>query len=134
MKFNSAQEIYRELERGKDLYFENSGVYVFLYAERGSIAYYYLPKEELIELAHEVVGYEESISSALGPGGYILDPDIILKDGTLIEYGTSEYSEYESGGWDDDWAYDFAPIYDFLARFVGEECIYAMPEDLAITE
>lgn len=129
MKFNSAEEIYNEIEGGSDLYFEDSGVYMFLYAERGSIAYYYINKDYLIELAKEA-GPNNYIGGVLGPGGSIIDPDIILPDGEIIEYDTPEYWEYEDGDAGDDWSYEMSPIYDFLKRFVGEECIYAMPSDL----
>ena len=129
MIYNSAQEIYREIEHGKDLYFEDSEVYVFIYAERGSIAYYYLPKEELMKYAQEA-GPGNYIGGVLGPGGFIIDPDIILPNGEVIEYGAPEYAEYEDGKAGDDWSYEMSPIYDFLAKFIGEECIYAMPSDL----
>ena len=129
MKFNSAQEIYNEIADGRDLYFEDSGVYIFLYADRGSIAYYYLDEDYLIELA-KVAGPDNYIGSVLGPGGRIIDPDIILPNGEIIEYDTPEYVEFEDGHAGEDWSYDMSPVYDFLKRFIGEECIYAMPTDL----
>ena len=128
MKFNSAEEIYDEISGGTDLYFKDSGIYVFLYAERGSIAYYYLSEDQLRKLAEEV-GPEDYVGGALGPGGYIIDPDIVLSDGTIIEYDTPEYDEYD-GYSNNGWEYDYTPIYDFLERFVGEEAISAMPADL----
>lgn len=128
MKFNSAEEIYDTINSGTDLYFLDSGIYVFDYAARGSIAYYYLGMDELLELAQEV--YPDYVAGALGPGGYIVDPDIRLDDGEIIEYGNPYYGDYDRDGTVIGGDYDFTPIYDFLERFVGEECISAMPEDL----
>ena len=128
MKFNSAQEIFDEIDSGFDLYFTEPEIYVFTYAERGSIAYYYLGMDELLRLAHEV-GPDEYIGGALGPGGYIIDPDIKLANGEIAEYGTPEFDELD-GTSGKGWTYDYTPILDFLERFVGEDCIYAMPSDL----
>lgn len=126
MKFNSAQEIFDEIDSGLDLYFTESEIYVFTYAERGSIAYYYIDMDELLRLANEVDGY---IGEALGPGGYVLDPDIKLADGKIVEYGTPEFNKLD-GTSGPGWEYDYTPILDFLERFVGEDCISAMPSDL----
>jgi len=128
MKFNSAQEIFDKIDSGIDLYFTESEIYIFTYAERGSIAYYYLDMNELLQLAQEV-GPDDYIGGALGPGGYIIDPDIKLADGEIIEYGTPEFDELD-GTTQPGWEYDYTPILDFLEQFVGEDCISAMPRDL----
>lgn len=129
MKFNSAQEIYDVIESGIDLYFTESNIYTFLYSDRGSIAYYYIDEDQLRELARQV-DPDNYIGSALGPGGYIIDPDIKLSNGEIVEYDTPEYWKLEDQYPRKDWNYDFTYIYDFLDRFVDEECIEAMPKDL----
>ena len=130
MKYNSVEELYKVIEGGIDVYFEESGIYVFIYAERGSIAYYYLDKDELVSLAEEA-GPDDYIGGMLGPGGYIVDPNIKLANGTIVEYGTDEFSELENQyPPKEDWEYDYTPIYEFLEQYINEECIDAMPSDL----
>ena len=69
------------IENGGDLYNENTGIYCFLYNDKGSIAYYRLSKEEAQTLARQTEeAGEETWSALLGPGGYIID-DPITKAG-----------------------------------------------------
>ncbi len=127
MTFDSADEIYIEIvENGSDLYFPESGVYLFAYNDVGSVAYYYLSKDELLRIADEV-GPGNYVGGGLGPGGYILDPCMILPNGDVVEY---DDAAWDSAYNNPDAVIDYSPITDFLEQFVGEECISAMPEDL----
>lgn len=110
--FSTSKRIYDYLTSGKDLYCVDDEIYMFDYSYVGSIAYYYLSYEELMDLANEVSEYGEYIGSALGPGGYIVDPD-----------GRDEYN-------DDIDKLDYEPIYDFLDQFVGKKFISADTDDL----
>lgn len=122
--FNSAEEIYDVIHSGQDLYCIDDEIYLFDYNAVGAIAYYYLDMEELMELAQQADGY---IASALGPGGYIIDMNLISPDGEIIEYGDSDFDlNYNKSGYE----LDPSDIYDFLERFVGKEFIYANVDDL----
>lgn len=122
--FNSAEEIYDVIHSGQDLYCIDDEIYLFDYNAVGAIAYYYLDMEELMELAQQADGY---IASALGPGGYIIDMNLISPDGEIIEYGDSDFDlNYNKPGYE----LDPSDIYDFLERFVGKEFIYANVDDL----
>lgn len=127
MKFNSADEIYVEIvDNHQDLYFPESGVYLFEYNDVGSVAYYYLSMDELLRIADEV-GPDNYVGGALGVGGYILDPCMILPNGDVVEYNDPDWDiAYRN----EDAVIDYSPITEFLEQFVGEECISAMPEDL----
>ena len=109
--FRTSEMIYKYLMSGSDLYCVDDEVYMFEYSNVGSIAYYDLSLDELLELADEV-GPDDYIGSALGPGGYIIDPD-----------GREEYN-------DDVSKLDYSPIYEFLDQFVGKKFISADAADL----
>lgn len=124
-KFDSAEEIYEKLDSDIDLYCVDEEVYMFKYNEIGAIAYYYLTMNQLINAAKEADGY---IGSALGPGGSILDVDVKLPDGEVIEYGEPGFDEAYD---DPNSELDITYILDFLNRFVGKEFIYADVDELA---
>lgn len=114
VSFNSAEEIYDVLVgQDQDLYCIDDEIYMFHYGQSGSIAYYYLDMEELMELVAQAdeVG-EGYIGGLLGPGGYIVDTDN-YEDDPNIEYDES-----------------ITEILEFLADFVGKEFLYANVDDL----
>lgn len=112
--FNSAQEIYDVLDsRTQDLYCIDEEMYLFNYNASGSIAYYYLDMDELMELANEAkANGEDCIAGLLGPGGYIVDTD---------NYSAGIGFEYDE---------EITEILDFLEDLVGKEFIYANASDL----
>lgn len=73
MKFNSAKEMLDCIQKGCDLYNPNLELYVFVYNDSGSIAYYDISKNDATELVQKVKESEEYWGSLLGPGGRIVD-------------------------------------------------------------
>lgn len=126
MKFNSAQEIYDYINSGKDLYDMDRGIYLFDYNAVGAIAYYYLGYDELLDLAMEA-GLGNYVGAMLGPGGYIIDMELIGPDGSIIEYGTEAFDLMYGN---DEYVIDNTDILEFLETLVDDEFISAMPEDL----
>ena len=59
---------------GTDLYAPELGLYVFLYNDRGAIAYYYIREQTAIGLETKSRESEEYWGAFLGPGGWICDP------------------------------------------------------------
>lgn len=112
MKFKSAQELYDYINDGTDVYDVDEGVYIFSYNAAGSIAYYYLDQDELMELAADAQETGDYIAGLLGPGGYIVDTD--------------NYDENEDIEGDE----DITEILDFLEPLIGDEIISALPDDL----
>ena len=126
MKFNSAQEIYDYIHAGNDLYDVDEEIYLFDYNWVGAIAYYYLSEEALIERA-KLAGPNDYIAGTLGPGGYILDVNLIDPDGDFVEYDSPLFEEFYD---DERSTLDYSDILDFLSGLVGDEFIDAMPSDL----
>ena len=119
MKFNSATEIYDTIHNGTDLYDVTKGIYLFDYNWVGAIAYYYLSNDELLELAEEV-GPDNYVSSGLGPGGYVIDVNLVAPDDTIIYYDDPEFDDYYDA---EDYELDYSEILDFLSKLVGDEFI-----------
>lgn len=71
MVFNNGKEMLNELDRS-DLYNAETGEYVFLYNDAGSIAVYKLDDHE-VEALKKRMDTEEPWSAYLGIGGYIYD-------------------------------------------------------------
>ena len=118
MKFNSAEEIYDYIVDGGDLYDADRGIYVFDYNWVHAIAYYYIDRDELRELIRKVDLDNDYLSSALGPGGYIVDVQLIAPDGEIIEYDDPEFEEYyDEPGYE----LDYSDILDFLEPLVGDD-------------
>ena len=101
MKFENGFEMLRYLDMA-DLYNPNTGDYVFLYNESGSIAVYNLSVEEAKALAKKAAETDESWSALLGPGGVIYDDPSYERYNSDFtsneEYCDSVYSEE---GWID---------------------------------
>ena len=75
MKFKNGREMRKELKYG-DLYNPETGEYVFLYNDVGSIAVYDLSADQVKELREKAKDTGESWSAFLGVGGYIYDDPI----------------------------------------------------------
>ncbi len=75
MKFNNATEMLSCLQDGTDLYSPEAEIYVFVYNNRGAIAYYNISKERVSELAGMAREYEDYWGAFLGIGGWIIEPE-----------------------------------------------------------
>lgn len=110
------RELYGRIE-DTDIYDPVNCIYAFLYNEAGSIAYYYLNNDEILELAKEAIEIGETyIGALLGPGGYVIDP--------VGEHKPWEWEFYEGE------AHSYEDIYEFLDENFTENTIDAMPEDI----
>ncbi len=77
--FKDPDEMLKRIEDGEDFYNETTGIYVFRYNEKGSIAYYRLTNEQARNIANEAFRIGETMWSAvLGSGGYIIDNPITI--------------------------------------------------------
>ena len=76
MNITSKEQLEGLLQAGTDLYNEETGIYVFLYNEKGAIAHYALTIAQAKDLAKTTreTG-EEYWASLLGPGGYVVEPE-----------------------------------------------------------
>ena len=72
MKFTNGKEMLRKLQ-DTDLYCPSEGIYVFLYNDRGSIAYYYISEDEARKLSEQAKESDEYWGAFLGPGGWVVD-------------------------------------------------------------
>lgn len=73
MKFNSAKEMLEVIQNGFDLYNPTLEIYVFVYNEAGSIAYYDIDNKKAKELSQKAKEFQEYWAAFLGPGGFIID-------------------------------------------------------------
>lgn len=85
MKFNSANEMYELVREGFDLYNINTGNYVFVYSDKGSIAVYCFDLEYAKELSSKAVELNEYWGAFLGRGGYIYE------NGSELEWCKENY-------------------------------------------
>ena len=90
MIFNNAKEMYKLICDGFDLYNVNTGAYVFLYSDKGSIAVYSFDLNYAKILSSRAVETEEYWGAALGIGGYIYE------NGSDMEWCKNNYNY---GGW-----------------------------------
>lgn len=118
MQFNSALEIYDYLIDSGDLYNTTKGIYLFNYNAAGAIAYYYISRGELRDLLMKVDPEENYLGAALGPGGYIIDVQLIAPDGEIIEYEDPEFEYYYN---DPGYKLDCSDILDFLEPLVADD-------------
>lgn len=70
--YKTGAEMLAELNN-HDLYCEEKGIYVFLYNDAGSIAYYNLSPTEARAIQAQAKESDEYWGAFLGPGGYIID-------------------------------------------------------------
>lgn len=73
MKFDSAKQMLDYIQEGNDLYNPRLEVYVFVYSDAGSIAYYNISVDEAKELERRSREADEYWGAFLGPGGWIVD-------------------------------------------------------------
>lgn len=73
MKFSTAKEMLEHIQAGNDLYNPKLEVYVFLYNDVGSIAYYNINKDSAKSLSQKAKEQDEYWGAFLGPGGEIID-------------------------------------------------------------
>ena len=118
MRFNSAQEIYDYLIDFGDLYDTTKGIYLFNYNEPGAIAYYYIDRSEIRDILNKIDPDENYWGAALGPGGYIIDVQLITPDGEIIEYDDPEFWDYYN---DPGYELDYSDILDFLEPLVADD-------------
>lgn len=72
MTFKSAQEMLNTLQ-DIDLYSPDAELYVFMYNDKGGIAYYEVDNDEAIKLACRAAEDGECWGAYLGVGGWICD-------------------------------------------------------------
>ena len=73
MKFNDAYELLFEIQ-SSDLYCPELEIYAFEYNDKGAVCWYYIYKNEAIELAKKVKESDEEYWGAfLGIGGQIIE-------------------------------------------------------------
>lgn len=101
VEFSSAEEMLKAIQDGKDFYNPYTGIYVFVYNDAGSIAYYSLDEseaEQLQKMSDENDG--EYWGAFLGWGGWIVDDpsyeDFDPVRQTNLEWCEEVYSDY---GW-----------------------------------
>lgn len=71
--FATPEEFLKSIQDGNDYYNPDKGIYVFVYNDAGSIAYYFLDDEEVVNLRDQSEEDGEYWGAHLGVGGYICE-------------------------------------------------------------
>lgn len=73
MRFNSGQEMLETIQKGVDLYSPQLEKYVFVYNIEGSICYYNLTIDDVVDWSEIILDPDENLESHLPWSGHIID-------------------------------------------------------------